>query len=111
MAKYKKHVRAELLMLMDENPDSEWEFTGRYLAKKDEAWITLSQLCKKDSKKILASHINLPIHKLSVDAQTLNTYKKGKLLSIKATVITYKSGGSLRAALAGVSPSNKIEIS
>jgi len=111
MAKYRKHVRADLLILMQEHPDSIWEFTARYLARKNEAWITVSQLCKKDSKEVLASHLNLPIHKLNVNAKVVSTYKKGKMLSIKATITTYKSGGVLRAALAGVGPSNKIKIS
>ena len=111
MAKYRKHVRVDLLALMQENPDSEWEFSARFLARKNEAWITVSQLCKKDSKDILASHLNLPIHKLNVDDQTVKTYQKGKFLSIKATITTYKSGGVLRAALAGVGSDNKIEIS
>ncbi|MFT6716659.1 MAG: alkylhydroperoxidase/carboxymuconolactone decarboxylase family protein YurZ [Saprospiraceae bacterium] len=110
MTKYSKHVRAGLLELMSGNINSPHEFTARYLARKNDAWITISQLCQKGTKKVLASHMNIPVHKLSLSALFLNNLTKGELLSIKAVITTYDSGGTARAALAGFGASDKIEI-
>lgn len=109
MSRHKRYVREQLLDLIDaENP---LEFRGRFLTKKNEAWITISQLtAKENSEVVLASHLNLPIHKLDLKAQNIESLKKGQPLSVKAKVSSYKSSGVTRATLVGFGPKNKIEV-
>jgi hypothetical protein len=108
--KHKRYVRRGLLELIENDHEDILDFTARFLANKNENWITISQLCLKGSKNVLASHLNLPVHKLKITERESTGWKKGQLLSIKATVSTYVSQGVVRGTLVGYGENGLIEI-
>lgn len=110
MARYNKHIRIGLIELMNKYPDQELEFTARFLARKNPTWITVSQLCHNEYKEVLARHLNLPVHKLNVDKEVLDTMTKGQKLILKAVISTYNTNGVTRATLKPADKPGVIQI-
>jgi len=110
MPRNRNYVRKGLLSLMIENPEAVHEFTARFLTIKNESWITIGQLRVKESKHVIAGHLNLPVYKLTVDKEGVKQFKKGQLLALKAIITTYNSGGTLRATLKGFGSRETIEM-
>jgi hypothetical protein len=105
-----KYTREGLLTLMSNNPEQIHDFTARFLTIKNESWITVGQLRVIDSKQVVAGHLNLPVHKLTLNMEELKEIKKGQVLSIKGVITTYNSGGTLRATLKGFADKQTIQM-
>lgn len=107
---YQKHVRLGLLTLLEQKGDCSHCFEARFLAVRKSQWLCVSQLKLVDTADKLATHLNLPLHKLEWQTGQLGTIKKGQKIILEAKIGSYTSKGFRRACLIGKGPKNRISV-
>ena len=82
-------------------------FDAYFLCRKNESWLTFSQLKLVNGKDVLATHFNLPEYKLSGN---FKADKENQKVSIKAIPSSYLQKGIKKGTLKGFGASGVIEI-
>jgi hypothetical protein len=111
MSRQDRYIRKGLLDLLKHGQNDPVYFTARFLSIRNQRWITISQLCVCGSEKKIASHLNLPVHKISTGVQEIRNLSKGTLLFITASVGAYKTNGIMRGTLLGWGDDGLIDVS
>lgn len=104
-----RHTRSDLINLAILNEGKILEFTAYFLEKRDELWLTFSQLKMKGENKILASHFNLPIHKIE-GGFNFTQLQKNVQVNIQAIPGFYLKAGTKRGCLLGFGQQQLIKL-
>lgn len=98
MGKFSKRTRDDLLRLADENPEQLLEFKGHLKWNETSDWFTFSTLILIDTNKRIASHINLPKHKINklIEIDKLDNHK---VFIIEGYPSSYLSKGTRRGSI------------
>ena len=78
-----KITRSELIEMALKNDGTPLLFNAHYLCRKNESWLTFSQLTIEGSDEVLARHFNLPEHKMEGNFKASDEVKNQKVI-IKA---------------------------
>ena len=105
----KKITRSELVELALKNDGTPLIFTAHYLCRKNESWLTFSQLTMEGSEEVLAPHFNLPEHKME-GSFTAGEDAKNQKVTITAIPAYYTQAGVRKGTLIGFGDEKKMEV-
>lgn len=98
MSKFSKTTRDLLLQLADEQPEQLLEFKGHLKWNETSDWFTFSTIILIDSNKRIASHINLPKHKINKLIE-ISSSDNHKIFIIEGYPSSYLSKGTRRGSI------------
>ncbi len=104
-----KNTRSELVELALKNDGTPLTFTAHYLCRKNESWLTFSQLILNGSDVVLARHFNLPEHKMIGNFKANEDVKNQKVI-ITAIPAYYTQQGVRKGTLIGFGDEKKMEV-
>ena len=98
MANFNKITRNSLLQLADDKPDQIIKITGHLKWNEFSDWVTFSSIILLDSNEKIASHINLPKHKINqlIEIDKLDNHK---LFLLEGFPSSYLSKGTRRGSI------------
>jgi hypothetical protein len=105
----KKITRSELVELALKNDGTPLVFNAYFLARKNESWLTFSQLTLEGSEEVLARHFNLPEHKMEGNFKAIDEVKNQKVV-IKAIPAYYTQQGTRKGTLIGFGEGKVMEV-
>ena len=73
MANFNKITRNSLLRLANDKPEQTIKITGHLKWNESSDWFTFSSIILLDSNEKIASHINLPKHKIGNTSNKTNS--------------------------------------
>jgi len=98
MGRHEKHTRDLLLKLAEENPNEIFEFKGHLKWLENSDWITFSKVTLLPSNEFVATHINLPKHKITKHL-TLEKTDNHKVFTITGNASSYLNRGTRRGSI------------
>jgi hypothetical protein len=98
MSRSGKITRDQLLKLADEKPDESLQFKGHLKWNDTSEWFTFSTIILLSSNERIASHINLPKHKIN-KLLDINESDNHKLFIIEGYPSFYMSRGTRRGSI------------
>ena len=98
MAKFNKITRNSLLRLANDKPEQTIKITGHLKWNESSDWFTFSSIILLDSNEKIASHINLPKHKINQLIE-INKLDNHKIFLLEGFPSSYLSKGTRKGSI------------